>query len=70
MPVPRRRHCPARRDRARTHKKMTAVIGAVICPNAKCGVERLSHRVCWNCGEFRARYYPVDKNKRNLQPTA
>lgn len=59
MPVPRRRHCPARRDRGRTHKKLTAAQSIVTCPNPECAQPRLPHRVCPNCGEFRGRYYGV-----------
>jgi len=55
MPVPRRRHCPARRDRGRTHKKLNAIQGVVDCPS--CQQPRLPHRVCGNCGEFRGRQY-------------
>lgn len=63
MPVPRRRHCPARRDRGRTHKKMSAPASLVVCPNEACGVERLPHRVCHNCGEFQGRFYGVKTKK-------
>lgn len=55
MPVPRRRHCSARRDRGRTHKKLVAAQSILDCPN--CGKARLPHRVCPNCGEFQGRMY-------------
>ena len=55
MPVPRRRHCSARRDRGRTHKKLDAVQGVVECP--RCGKPRLPHRACSACGEYKGRHY-------------
>lgn len=59
MPVPRRRHCPARRDRRRANHKMTALQGFNECTN--CSKPRLSHRVCPNCGEFKGRIYGKQK---------
>ena len=62
MPVPRRRHCSARRRRGRTHKKLTAVAGAVECE--KCGKPRLPHQVCPSCGDYKGRHYgPVEAVK-------
>ncbi|MGI8908000.1 MAG: 50S ribosomal protein L32 [Candidatus Sumerlaeaceae bacterium] len=55
MPVPRRRHCSARRDRGRTHKGMETVQGMADCKS--CGKPRMPHRVCPNCGEFKGRQY-------------
>jgi len=55
MPVPRRRHCSARRRRGRTHKQMTAVSGFEKCP--KCGEARMPHRACPKCGDYKGRHY-------------
>ena len=55
MPVPRRRHCSARRDRGRTHKKLVAAQGIVACE--KCGKPRLPHQACPACGDYRGRHY-------------
>jgi large subunit ribosomal protein L32 len=55
MPVPRRRHCSSRRDRGRTHKKLTATEGVVACE--KCGKPRLPHRACSACGDYKGRHY-------------
>lgn len=55
MPVPRRRHCPARRDRGRTHKSLVAVESLTVCE--KCGKPSLPHRACPSCGDFEGRHY-------------
>ncbi|MCX7019921.1 MAG: 50S ribosomal protein L32 [bacterium] len=55
MPVPRRRHCSARRKRGRTHKQLTPVSGIDKC--LKCGEPRLPHRVCPSCGDYKGRFY-------------
>jgi large subunit ribosomal protein L32 len=57
MPVPRRRHCPARRDRNRTHKVLEAVTHLMVCPNPECGKMRPTHRACPHCGEYKGRFY-------------
>lgn len=66
MPVPRRRHCPARRDRGRTHKKLDAIGGVVECE--KCGKPRVAHHVCASCGDYKGRHYgpvkPVTADKK------
>ena len=54
MPVPRRRHCKSRRDKSRTHQKITAR-QLIACP--KCGAMRQPHRVCPACGAYRGREY-------------
>jgi large subunit ribosomal protein L32 len=60
MPVPRRRHCPARRDRARTHKKM-AKPNVTLCP--KCHQPKLAHRACPQCGVYKEGEYKVNVNQ-------
>lgn len=50
MPVPRRRHCPARQGKSRAHKKLYAK-QSVECPS--CGAPKLRHRVCMACGHYK-----------------
>ncbi|MBN1478392.1 50S ribosomal protein L32 [Candidatus Sumerlaeota bacterium] len=54
MPVPKRRRSRARRDRGRTHKKLTPA-NLSRCP--ECGTPKLPHRACPNadCGLYRGR---------------
>lgn len=59
MPVPRRRHGKGRRDRARTHKKLTAGQPAK-CDN--CGEQKLGHRICPACGQYNGRQYKTIVN--------
>ena len=54
MPVPRRRHCKGRRDRARTHKKLHA---SQLAKCADCGAPKALHRVCPACGSYKGRTY-------------
>ncbi len=60
MPVPRRRHCKSRRDKGRTHKKLTMPT-VTVC--AKCGEPKAPHRVCPNCGEYKGVTYKVTVSK-------
>jgi large subunit ribosomal protein L32 len=54
MPVPRRRRSKARRDRGRTHKKLSAATVGT-CP--ECGHPKRPHHACTNpsCGIYRGR---------------
>lgn len=54
MPVPKRRRSSARRDKARTHKKLTARQPSK-CDN--CGEVRLPHRICPSCGFYKGKPY-------------
>lgn len=56
MPVPTKRHSKGRRDRGRTHKKLT---GRQMARCESCGAPRLPHRVCRECGQYRGRVYRV-----------
>lgn len=52
MPHPKRRLSKSRRDKRRTHDKLTApTLGA--CSN--CGEPVLYHRVCTECGYYRGK---------------
>jgi len=52
MALPKRRHSKTRRDKSRTHHRLTVPQGAA-CP--QCGTLRLPHRVCPQCGSYRGR---------------
>lgn len=49
MAVPFRRVSSSRRDKRRTHDKLTAP-AVVVCP--ECGEFKLAHRVCPHCGSY------------------
>ncbi|HAE62851.1 MAG TPA: 50S ribosomal protein L32 [Eubacteriaceae bacterium] len=50
MAVPKRKTSKSRRDKRRTHYKLT-VPGMSTCP--KCGEVKLPHRVCKACGTYK-----------------
>lgn len=50
MPVPRRRHCPARQGKRRSHLRVRTH-NLVVCEN--CGEKKLPHRICPHCGTFK-----------------
>lgn len=49
MAVPKRRTSKTRKNKRRTHFKLS-VPGMTECPN--CSEYKLSHRVCKNCGSY------------------
>jgi large subunit ribosomal protein L32 len=60
MPVPRRRHCPARQGKSRTHKKL---VSSQLVKCEECGSPKLRHRVCPSCGTYKkAEYRPVERS--------
>lgn len=52
MGVPKRRHSPSRRDKRRTHDKLTAPTVS-FCP--KCREPLLPHHICPNCGSYKGK---------------
>jgi large subunit ribosomal protein L32 len=52
MAVPKHRHSKSRRDKRRTHQKITAP-NISACP--QCGEARLPHHACMACGSYRGR---------------
>jgi large subunit ribosomal protein L32 len=52
MPNPKRRHSAARTGKRRAHDALKKV-GLSECPN--CHVQKLPHRVCPNCGQYKGR---------------
>jgi large subunit ribosomal protein L32 len=52
MAVPKRKKSKSKRDKRRTHQKLTAPNTAA-CP--ECGEVTLPHHVCPNCGYYKGR---------------
>ncbi len=52
MAVPKRKTSKSKRDKRRTHQKVT-VPNLTICP--QCGEARLSHHACPSCGFYKGR---------------
>ena len=52
MALPKRKHGKARRDKSRTHWKLT-MPSLTTCP--QCAKPILPHRVCPGCGYYRGR---------------
>ncbi|MBU1937933.1 50S ribosomal protein L32 [bacterium] len=53
MAVPKRRTGKGRRDRRRSHHRLTAVM-RMSCSH--CGSTKLPHRACPNCGYYNGRF--------------
>jgi large subunit ribosomal protein L32 len=49
MAVPKRKTSTARRDKRKTHWKLTA---PAVAKCSHCGQLKMSHRVCDNCGYY------------------
>ncbi len=60
MALPKRKHSKARRDKSRTHWKLTL---ASITKCAQCGEAVLPHRACTKCGFYRGRQVIVIRQK-------
>lgn len=52
MPNPKHKHSKSRRDKRRTHKKLS-LPGFVLCP--QCREPKLPHHVCLSCGTYKGR---------------
>jgi large subunit ribosomal protein L32 len=52
MAVPKRRKSKSKRDKGRTHKKLTAP-SVSTCP--ECGEAKLPHQACPSCGSYKGR---------------
>lgn len=52
MAVPKRRTSKTRRDKRRTHKKIS-LPNTAECP--QCGEDKLPHRICPSCGSYDGR---------------
>jgi len=54
MPVPKRKTSKSRRDKRRTHYKLTSP-SVILCPNCKEPTQ--PHRVCHKCGFYKGKKY-------------
>ncbi|MCI0515473.1 50S ribosomal protein L32 [candidate division KSB1 bacterium] len=61
MPNPKRRHSRTRRDKRRTHWKLTAP-AVVECSN--CHQPKLPHAACPNCGFYNGRQVFTPKESK------
>ncbi|MFH2012213.1 MAG: 50S ribosomal protein L32 [Pseudomonadota bacterium] len=52
MALPKRRHSKSRRDKRRTHQKLS-LPQVVLCP--QCNEPKLPHRVCLSCGTYKGK---------------
>ncbi|HNQ86199.1 MAG TPA: 50S ribosomal protein L32 [Deltaproteobacteria bacterium] len=52
MPLPKRRHSSARRDKRRANDSVT-VPAVSFCPN--CQEPKAPHKICPNCGYYKGR---------------
>ncbi len=53
MALPKRRHSKSRRNKRRTHQKLSGTVSVVKC--AKCGAAVLPHNACGQCGFYKGR---------------
>lgn len=60
MPVPRRRHCPSRQAKRRSHHHLPSH-NLVTCDN--CGEKKLAHRICKACGTYKRQTYKAQVTK-------
>ncbi len=60
MAVPKRKVSRSRRDKRRTHKKLS-IPNVVECSH--CHQPRLPHRACPNCGYYNGRLVTVPKER-------
>lgn len=52
MALPKHRHSKARRDKRRTHQKLTPP-NLSVCP--QCNEPKLPHQICPSCGYYKGR---------------
>ncbi len=61
MPLPKRKHSKARRDKRRSANSKLATPGFSIC--AQCKKLKLPHRICPHCGYYNGKPVVVIKEK-------
>lgn len=61
MPVPKRRHSHARKNKRRSQFKLKA-LRTITCP--KCHSPKLPHRVCSVCGSYKDKVVVAPKEKK------
>ncbi|KAF0122900.1 MAG: large subunit ribosomal protein L32 [bacterium] len=52
MALPKRRHSKSRRDKRRTHDRLSSP-QTTLCP--QCNEPKLPHRVCLGCGTYKGK---------------
>ena len=60
MALPKRKHSKARRDKSRTHWKLS-IPSSTKCP--QCAQPVIPHRICAHCGYYRGRQVILVKAK-------
>ena len=60
MALPKRKISKSRRDKRRTHKKLSA---AVVTECSHCHQPKLPHKACPNCGYYGGRMVVVPKER-------
>ncbi|MCF7826299.1 MAG: 50S ribosomal protein L32 [Candidatus Marinimicrobia bacterium] len=58
MAVPKRKTSRAKRDKRRTHWKIS-LAGLITCSN--CNEQKLPHRVCPHCGYYKGKQVTIPK---------
>ncbi len=66
MALPKRKHSKARRDKSRTHWKLT-IPTMTKCP--QCAQPVMPHRVCTSCGYYRGRQVVLVREKKKAGPS-
>ena len=61
MPLPKRKHSRARRDKRRSANSKMAVPGFSVCP--QCKKLKLPHRICPHCGYYNGKPVVIMKEK-------
>ncbi len=64
MPLPKRRHSKSRRDKGRTHQKLTNP-SITLCP--QCHQPKLPHIVCPYCGYYKGKQVLVIEEKKKKE---
>ena len=67
MALPKRKHSKARRDKSRTHWKLS-LPSLTKCP--QCAAPIVPHRVCLTCGYYRGKRLVMVKPKPTKSPSA
>ena len=67
MPLPKRRHGRARRDKGRTHLKLK-VAALVVC--SQCSSLKPPHKICPVCGYYDGKQAVVFKEKKKEKAAA
>jgi large subunit ribosomal protein L32 len=61
MPLPKRKHSKARRDKRRSANSRLSLPAASICP--QCKKIKLPHRICPHCGYYNGKPVVITETK-------